>query len=64
MNISSTYHLRKLGKSTCISDNAPSNNVWDNAPIYDFPLNEMERILLQAARIVTGTNNCASKHLS
>ena len=30
----------------------------------DFPLNEMERIQLQAARIVTGTNNYASKHLS
>ena len=37
--------------------------VWDNAPRHDFLFNEMERMQIQAARIVTGTNNYASKHL-
>ena len=38
--------------------------VWDNAPRHDLLFNELERIQLRGARIVTGTNNFASKHLS
>ena len=38
--------------------------VWDNAPRHDLLFNEMERIQLRGARVVTGTNNFASKHLS
>ena len=37
--------------------------VWDNAPRHDFLFNEMEKMQIQVARIVTGTNNYASKHL-
>ena len=37
--------------------------VWDNSPRHDILFNEMEKIQLQAARIVTGTNNYSSKHL-
>ena len=37
--------------------------VWDNAPRHEYLFNEMERIQIQAARIITGTNNYAHKHL-
>ena len=35
----------------------------DNAPRHEYLLNEMEKIQIQAARIITGTNNYAHKHL-
>ena len=31
--------------------------VWDNAPRHEYLFNEMEKIQIQAARIITGTNN-------
>ena len=37
--------------------------VWDNAPRHDFLFNEIEKIQIQAARIITGTNMYASKQL-
>ena len=37
--------------------------VWDKSPRHDILFNEMEKIQLQAARIVTGTNNYSSKHM-
>ena len=37
--------------------------VWDNVPRHDFLSNEMEKIQIQAARIITGTNMYASKQL-
>ena len=37
--------------------------VWDKSPRHDILFNEMEKIQLQAARIVTCTNNYSSKHL-
>ena len=33
--------------------------VWDNAPRHEYLFNEMEKIQIQAARIITGTNNYA-----
>ena len=37
--------------------------VWDSAPRHDFLFNEMERMQIQAAIIVTGTNNNASYYI-
>ena len=37
--------------------------MWDKSPRHDILFNEMEKIQLQAARIVTGTDNYSSKHL-
>ena len=37
--------------------------VWNNVPRHDFIFNEMEKIQIQAARIITGTNMYASKQL-
>ena len=37
--------------------------VWDKMPRHDKYFNEMEKLQLQCARIVTGTNNYASKQL-
>ena len=37
--------------------------VWDNAPRHEYLFNEMEKIQIQAAIIITGTNNYAHKHL-
>ena len=34
---------------------------WDNAPRHEYLFNEMEKIQIQAARIITDTNNYAHK---
>ena len=37
--------------------------VWDNAPRHEYLFNKMEKIQIQAARMITGTNNYAHKNL-
>ena len=38
--------------------------VWDSAPRHCYYVNKMEKLQISAARIITGTNNYSSKHLS